>query len=658
MSGDEGLTAETGRLRARIAELERQLAQHRPLDTLATQLADNIMLLDPDGTIRYINWTVPDLTVDQVLGTKAYEHVPAEYRARMRECHEHVLATGQPGHYETMYVAADGAQSRWETRVRAIVQDGAVIGLGQVASNITERSEGAHDRDRFFELSLDGFCVATADGNFKRVNPSFCRMLGCTEADLVGHSWAEFVHVADASIARGAIEQLASGQVASLQTEVRLRHTDGSYRNLAWVATADAGGGTLIAVARDVTEQRALEARLFNTQKLNALGELAAGVAHDFNNIIMAILGNADLATSSDAAMPLATRRHFDEIKSAALRAASLTDRLLTVGQKRPLRVEVVDLAQVIAGITDMLERLIPESITIRVDNRSPAVPILADRAQLEHVMVNLCINSRDAMPDGGLLTIETGASDGPDAADDRAAATAATPAVRYAMLAVRDNGSGIAPEHRDRIFEPFFTTRETGHGLGLSMVYGVVRQHHGRVVVESEPGVGTTMRLYFPAAEADARPDARPDAVTREPAAAVSRRGTERVLVVEDDVMVRKMVVKTLAHAGYDVESAANGEEVTRLPAAVLSSIRLIVADVVMPGLSGPAMALRLRDLGHDIPVIFTSGYAEAGLLAVNGVRPASVIQKPYEPAVLLTAIRQVLDARPAGPAGDPAAT
>ncbi|MFI5306548.1 MAG: PAS domain S-box protein [Polyangiales bacterium] len=593
--------------------------------SLADSLSDNLILLDCEGRIRYINYTVPDLTVAQVLGTPVYGYVPPEYRAVMRSCHERVLETGQPDRYETTYVASDGETSLWESRVSPVIREGQVIGLVQIASNVTERKQAAADRDRLFNLSIDMLCVAGTDGFFKRINRAFEQTLGHSEADLLAQPFIAFVHPDDRERTQAAVERLAQGE-SVIDFDNRFRRRDGGYRWLSWRASPDSSGRYVYAIGRDITERRELEQQLRQSQKMQAVGQLAGGVAHDFNNLVLVIDLNAHLAREAkDEETRLAC---LAEIGQATQRAADLTRQLLAFARRRHATLMPVDLDLLVQGMLTLLRRLIPENIEIRVVAANALPPVLADAAQLEQVVLNLCLNARDAMPAGGLLTIESYVK--PD-----------TTVVR---LRVRDTGMGIAPEVRDRIFEPFFTTKPPGRGtgLGLSTVYGIVEQHGGAIEVESTPGAGSTFEILLPVSERILAQRAQRNQQTG------ARGGDETVLVAEDEAGVRDALLNVLGSAGYHVIVAHDGEHALQLFQQHAAEIDLLLFDIVMPRLSGPAAAEQVRRQRADIPVVFMSGHSAEHARGVPPLPGSGRVDKPFEPATLLHKIRDALDAEP----------
>jgi PAS domain S-box-containing protein len=397
---------------------------------------------------------------------------------------------------------------------------------------------------------------------------------------------------------------------------------------------------------QDISERKALESMLHQSQRLEAVGQLTGGVAHDFNNLLTVILGNADLmveAAGSNAHL----RDLADTTFQAAQRGAELTSRLLAYARKQPLEPAPTNVANLIAGMDQLLRRTLGEQVEIEVVRGGGLWTAMVDPAQLESALLNLCLNARDAMPEGGQLTIETANA---HLDEDYARQHLEITPGHYVMIAVTDTGMGVAPEIAERVFEPFFTTKASGQGsgLGLSMVYGFVKQSRGHVKLYSEPGEGTTVKLYLPRTREDE--DAKQDATPRQ----LSRGAGERVLVVEDDEMVRRFVREQVAGIGYEVLSAANAAEALRLLESG-EAIDLLFTDVVMPGeMDGRQLAEAARQLRPDLPVLYTSGYTENAIVHQGRLDPGVLLlNKPYRLADLAEKLAAALKQRPAAPEG-----
>ncbi|NVB42284.1 response regulator [Pseudenhygromyxa sp. WMMC2535] len=486
------------------------------------------------------------------------------------------------------------------------------------------------ERARFFELSLDLLCVAGLDGYFKEINPSFSRVLGYSEAELLAQPLIDFVHPEDRADTSHAFERLAGGEPL-IDFENRYRCKDGELRTLEWRAVVDSPGEQIHAIARDVTEQHGLRAQLLQSQKLEAVGQLAGGLAHDFNNLMLAIIANASFAREHEAVTG-ELEEYVCEIEQAAKRAADLTRQLLAFSRRRTMKREPVDLNALVTELHRMLRRLIPESVEL-VFEPTFGIPLIeGDLSQLEQVLVNLCLNARDAMPEGGRIVVSTGYAGTPER-EDRS----------WLRLRVADNGSGMVPEIRERVFEPFFTTKKKGEGtgLGLAMAYGIVEQHGGSISVESTPDEGSVFEIELPVTKG-ARRKTKPARRAEAPG------GSETVLIAEDEEIVRKVISGMLRRNGYAVINTADGNAALRAYEEHREEIAMVLVDVVMPGMSGPELAAALRVLDPELPVLFTSGYNQDGRLRDILPEGARLLDKPFQESELLRRVRQVLDHKP----------
>jgi two-component system cell cycle sensor histidine kinase/response regulator CckA len=395
-------------------------------------------------------------------------------------------------------------------------------------------------------------------------------------------------------------------------------------------------------------QHRRVEAQLHQAQKMEEIGQLAGGIAHDFNNLLTAILAYSESVLSQlPRDNPL--RLEVSEIQRAGERAATLTRQLLAFGRRQVLKPQVVDLDTIVGNVEQLLRRVIGEDIELRTTTSSMSADgarVKVDVTQMEHVMLNLAVNARDAMPSGGRLTIGTEAVELHEAGPDPRAAT--LPAGPYVMLTVTDTGCGMDEETRARAFEPFFTTKEAGKGsgLGLAMVYGIVQQSGGSVWIDSTPGQGTTFHVYLPrvTAAADATADAAPTAA--------SLSGHETILMVEDDELVRQISVLTLERQGYHVLVARDGAEALARAQEYQGPIHLLITDVIMPRLSGQDLAASMRTSFPQLRVLYISGYADEGPARRTVADPdAFFLQKPFIATALAAKVREVLGPRAAPP-------
>jgi PAS domain S-box-containing protein len=399
------------------------------------------------------------------------------------------------------------------------------------------------------------------------------------------------------------------------------------------------GDRTILHVVwRDISERKILEEELRHAQKMEAVGKLAGGIAHDFNNLLMAIMGNCDLL---DLHIQKGTKpaENLAQIRNAGTRAADLTRQLLAFSRKQVLRAQVLDLNGVITELDLLLHRLVGEDVALTTALCKQAVHIKADRGQLEQVLVNLVSNARDAMPNGGQLAIETRRV---TLADDVIGVVEGLRAGHYAMLTVSDDGAGMDDQVLRRAFDPFFTTKPVGQGtgLGLSTVYGIVKQSGAEISIFSDPGRGTTVKIWFPVTQADV------DTVQELPSEPKARGGHETILVAEDEALVAAVIADVLRDAGYHVLIAEDGAIAYEKFVSLDGRVDLLLSDVVMPNLSGPALVDKLKDAGFHPRILFASGYAANVLSGNKQLRDGvQVVEKPFSAGALLRKVRSVLD-------------
>ena len=517
------------------------------------------------------------------------------------------------------------------------------VAAGLALVDITERKhteEGLRNAEARYrdivEHSVYGVCTVDAEGHATTSNAALLRILGCPSREAL----EEVNFLRDVFRYSDQQAQLFAacrkeGFVQNAEAEWKRRDGGIVAIRLHLREIRDAFNREEIEIlADDVTELRALERQLHQAQKFEAIGQLAGGIAHDFNNVIGAILGWAELGCEQNRANSQVVER-FTRIKEQGERAAGLTRELLAFARRQVLQPRAIDLNQVVSGLITFLDRVIGKDVLLEV-RALPLDPIKADPTQVEQVLMNLCINARDAMPEGGRLLIETGMV-GVDSSYTRF--YPGVVAGRYAVLSVSDTGMGMDAATLERIFEPFFTTKEKGKGtgLGLATVYGIVKQHGGFLHVYSEPGQGSLFRVYFPVM---------PGGVVeaKVPAPSVGEmRGTETVLIAEDHESIREMARQTLASLGYRVLSAGDGEEALRLCEQNVPDIAVL--DVVMPKLGGLTTAEQLLNHFPGLPLIFTSGYSHDHDVRTADLPMASYLQKPYSPTHLGRRVRDVLD-------------
>jgi two-component system, cell cycle sensor histidine kinase and response regulator CckA len=484
------------------------------------------------------------------------------------------------------------------------------------------------------------------DGRWLKVPPTLCSLLGVSEGDLLGAEVSAVTHPDHLAEDAAERRRLAAGEVRSSDLEIRLLRSDGRalwvYLNRSVVPDAAGAPLYLLTYLRDVTDRRTLEDQLRQAQKMEAVGQLAGGIAHDFNNLLTAIIGNGELLLRE---MDVSDARRLDvmEINRAAHRAATLTRQLLAFSRKQILLPRLLNLNQVVTELSAMLRRVIGEHVELRLDLDPTLGPVLADPGQMEQVITNLAVNGRDAMPAGGTLTIRTANLDGahvPQSGPDEVELLGP-----HVALAVADTGVGMDDRTRARLFEPFFTTKELGRGtgLGLATVYGIVRQSGGHIRVHTRLHEGSTFTVYLPLAEGPS--DAEDDGT----GLAEAPGGAGTVLVVEDEEAVRTLACRVLRAKGYRVLEAASADIALAILGGSREPIDLLLTDVVMPGMSGPALAQRLIAKHPSLRVLYMSGYAEEAIER-QGSLPAGgdLLEKPFTADQLARHVRASI----AGPA------
>ncbi|WP_295847511.1 PAS domain-containing protein [Tardiphaga sp.] len=502
--------------------------------------------------------------------------------------------------------------------------------------------EKTRERDRIWNVSQDLLLVLNLDGVWRALNPAWSRTLGWDEAEMLNRTSDWLEHPDDHAKNRAELQRLGQGQ-ATLRFENRLRHKDGSYRWLSWTAAPDQD--SIYAVARDVTGENAARERLKVTeealrqsQKMEAVGQLTGGIAHDFNNLLTGIVGSLDLMQIRlDQGRTENISRYINAAMTSANRAAALTHRLLAFARRQPLIPKSVDANALVFSLEDLLRRTIGERLSLEIVAAAGLWCTLCDPNQLESALLNLAINARDAMPDGGRLTIMTS-----NAQIDVASADApALPSGDYIRIVVIDTGTGMSADVMARAFDPFFTTKPIGQGtgLGLSMIYGFARQSNGHVSIDSRLGQGTSVTLYLPrhhgtAAETVAT-------LPRDDNAAVTG---ETVLVVEDEPIVRAVIVEMLRDEGYRVLEAVDGPSGLRVLCAD-SRIDLLITDVGLPGMNGRQLADQAREQRRDLKILFITGYAESAAIAKGFLLPGmEMVTKPFDLGDLSGRVRDML--------------
>ena len=500
-----------------------------------------------------------------------------------------------------------------------------------------------HEREELFRLigenAADMIALVDADGNRLYSSPSYKRLLGYSDEELQQTKFYEHIHPDDRALVASATNEARQSGIGH-RVEYRIRRKDDSWlvveSTASLVQSQGSTGKKMVIVNRDITERKQLEEQLYLSQKLEAIGRLSGGVAHDFNNLLGVIIGYSEaLQKQMGADHPF--REAIEEIQNAGNRAAALTQQLLAFSRKQVLEPKVIDLNMVVSEVQKMLRRLIGEDIALKISLNEDLGMVKADRGQIDQVILNLAVNARDAMPEGGELIIETLNAKLTDADANRYRYVIPG---HYVMLKVTDTGCGMDAELQSHIFEPFFTTKEQGKGtgLGLATVYGVIKQSGGYIWVESEVGKGATFKVYLPRVE-EVR-DAVPERTT------FGRPQRSRtILLVEDEHSLRKLTRSTLQQAGHTVLEACDAAEALDVAKRTDSPIDLLLTDVVMPGMSGRILADELTTLRPGIKVIYMSGYTD-GDVATHGVLQSGIsfLRKPFTGEALIGRVDEIL--------------
>jgi len=629
----------------RLARLEAEQSAAQFLK-LAQTLPNQVWTAQPNGGLDWCNDRVYEYTgrkPGELLGDSWGETVHGDDLPSAEQRWQSALQSGEIYEAEFRLRRHDGVY-RWHlARALPIVsgERGIVRWVG-TNTDIHQRklaeARSARDRDRIWALSQEIMLICDAAGLIRAANPSTARLLGWSEDEMIGHAVSEFIHTDDLGSASAALARLAQGPT-SFAMESRFRTKDGGATLIS--CSAEPAGEVFYVVGRDVTAQRAAEEALRQSQKMEAVGQLTGGIAHDFNNLLQGITGSLNLIQKRIAEGRInELDRFIGGAMTSAQRAAALTHRLLAFSRRQPLDPRALRVDPLVTSMEDLLHRTLGESIRLELNLGADPWLTMCDPNQLESAVLNLVINARDAMPDGGRLLIETRNVEVDGAHGIRASDVNAG---QYVCITVADSGTGMSADTINKAFEPFFTTKPLGQGtgLGLSMIYGFVRQSGGFVNIDSELGQGTQVTLYLPRHRGTA--DA--DEPTSVPNSVHGARKNETVLVVEDEPVVRALIVEVLRELGYRAIEAADG------PAglAMLESkqaIELLITDIGLPGLNGRQIAEAGRGLRPNLRVLFMTGYAENAAIAPGFLEPGmTMITKPFAMDQLALRIRESLE-------------
>jgi PAS domain S-box-containing protein len=559
------------------------------------------------------------------------------------------VARGEPVHMADLLLELDRPGRRREahfafsyTPIRS--EAGDVVGLFCACTETTDRvvaeRESSAARNRLFEMTRDLFGVATFGGDLKTINPAWASVLNRPHDEIISRPFADIIHPDDLGTTAGVVEMLMRGERVH-QFHVRLLKADGTPIAFAWSAVPDADPASDIfyTVGRDITEEQKREDMLRQSQKMEAVGQLTGGLAHDFNNLLTGMMGNLELLQTRLARGRTDNLDRFiSAAQGAGRRAASLTQRLLAFSRRQTLDPKPTDVPRLIHGMESLLRRTVGPETLIDVVDTPDLWPAMIDATQLESALLNLCINARDAMPEGGRITIEASNK----RLDQPAALRHDMSPGEYLSICVTDTGTGMEPNVIERAFEPFFTTKPIGQGtgLGLSMVYGFARQSGGQVRIYSELGMGTTVCIYLPRYHGDAANDADEDTSSEQ-----IKGSGETVLVVDDEAIVRHLIDEVLDEQGYTVIGAGDGAAGIK----VLQSgakIDLLITDVGLPnGMNGRQVADAARALRPGLRVLFITGYAENAAVGNGHLEPGmELLTKPFTIDALSLKVADIL--------------
>jgi PAS domain S-box-containing protein len=608
---------------------------------------DAIITESLDGIITGWNKAAEHLfgySAAEAVGQSIYLVVPEDQRADARGILNRISSNESIAQHETVRIHKDGRQLDVVLNISPLrSESGQIIGASKIAHDITEEKQSREklrreieERERIFETSRDLILVTDGFGNFIQVSPSVKDILGLSPEDMIGHSATDFIHPDDLENTRSEMRAARRGQTKR-SFEARYYHDDGHEVSLNWMGTWSEPVKRHFFIGRDLTEKQAAEAQFRQVQKMDSIGQLTGGVAHDFNNVLTVITGTIGILADAVADRPelAAITKLIDD---AAERGAQLTKHLLAFARKQPLQPREIDVNALTLEAAKLLHPTLGEQISIMPQLTEDAWPALVDPGQLSTAILNLALNARDAMPDGGTLVLETRniflddgyASMNPDVV-----------AGNYVMIAVSDTGSGIPAALIERVFDPFFTTKEVGKGtgLGLSMVFGFVKQSGGHIKIYSEEDHGTSVKIYLP--RSTGVQETEYEALQNVPITG----GNERILVVEDDALVRQYVMTQVKSLGYTALEAANAAEALVIIDAD-KDIDLLFTDVIMPGnMNGRQLADEAARRRPELKTLFTSGYTENAIVH-HGRLDSGVLllAKPYRKSELAKMLRTAL--------------
>lgn len=611
---------------------------------------DGIVIISDKGIIQSFNPAAEKIfgySQQEVTGQRVNILMPEPHRSNHDRYIQSYLDTGQrkvigTGR-ETTARRKDGTTFPVELTISEIELRGQRIFTGivkDISSRHRSASALAASENRFrllVEAMNDGLAVQDAKGKIIYVNPRFCAILGYEKQCLMGRLVTELMDTGS----RIVLESELGDTESEGMVDLKMKKDNGEPLHVQVTAKAIKSPegelkGSFVMVS-DVTQVKKLQHQLLHAQKMEAIGRLAGGIAHDFNNLLTVILGYVDLSLL-EIDKDHSLYEKISQIDNAAKRAGTLTRQLLAFSRKQVLQTSVVSINGTIASIENMMQRILGEDVVLRTRLDPATGNIKADEGQIEQVIVNIAVNARDAMPSGGELILETKNVQLPANKSGMLSDVSAGP---YVLLSISDTGIGMDQETQTRIFEPFFTTKAKGQGtgLGLSTAYGIIKQSGGDIQAYSEPGHGTCFKIYLP------RIDETAPEQTKMHAKSVPTRGSETILVVEDEASVREFVVSALKRSGYQVISAPDGPTALNRFAESDETIDLILTDVVMPHMNGKALVQRIKEISPEIKILYMSGYTDDAIVSQGVLEPGTpFLSKPFSLEALTTKIKSVL--------------
>jgi len=690
----EQLIRELAALRRQFADLESAEQQRKKLEAelqdsqdylnkIINSMSDPIFVKDSKHRLVLVNdaeCILAGRSREELIGKTDYDFFPKEQVDIFWQKDDEVLETGRENINEEEITDAHGNKRVIATKKTLYIDKSGNRFIVGIIRDITERkrSEGALQKahngleirikertaeleimneqlqlkmnecnritDAFratFEQAAVGVAHLQPDGRFLMVNQKICDVIGYTREELLGKTCHEITYPYDLTADLENVRKVLANENKTYSMEKRYICKDGSLKwvNVTVSLVRDIQGIPVyfISVVEDISEHKKLEEQLFQAQKMEAIGQLAGGIAHDFNNLLTAVIGYGNLL-KAEVTQDEQASSYVNQILRASERAAALTNELLTFSRKQIISPRPVNLNNTIREVEKLLSRIIGEDIELTTVLSDKDLTIIADSTQIEQVLMNLATNARDAMPDGGSIIITT---DRVELGMEFIKAYGYGKPGSYSLIAFEDTGTGMDERTRERIFEPFFTTKEVGKGtgLGLAMVYGIIKQHEGYINAYSEPGMGTTFKIFLPLIQtkADDKETAQVFPITT---------GNETILIGEDDIYVRKFIKEMLLKNGYVILEAVDGEDAVKVFNENQNEVDLVILDVLMPKKNGNEVYNEIKKINSRMKVIFTSGHS-SDIIHKRGVLEENldIISKPIMPEDLLTKVRRILD-------------